>query len=70
MISELLKEISRAAFKLVTMYENFSAKKHHPKITGVLKREHIISENSRATYGFPKNLEKSRGLLGENFRNF
>ena len=37
------------AFRTVTMDENFSGLKHHPKITGVIKREHIISENSRAT---------------------
>ena len=49
MISEFLNEIFRAAFRIVTIDENFSGQKHHPKITGVIKRERIISENSRAT---------------------
>ena len=30
------------------MDENFNGQKHHPKIMGVIKREHIISENSMA----------------------
>ena len=59
-----------AAFRLVTTDENFSGRKHHPKIMWVIKREYIISEILGKLDGFQKNLEKSRGSLGENFRNF
>ena len=38
-----------AVFRIVTTDENFSGQKHHPKIWGVIKREHIISEKSRGT---------------------